>query len=115
MAGPTPGTVIQLRNAASVTAGSTQTDEIDTGQCYGVIIIVNTDLDPSATDGATLKVYTKTGASGTKTNKPIMTITLDYDPDGVSFLLDPGTYSIELTNDDATYALTNSIWYRLLT
>lgn len=116
MAGPTPGTATQFWTNLTPVAGATETYELDTGQCYAVEVIVNLDLNASATDGGTLKVFQKTGASGTKANKPMMEIALDGDPDGVSFILPPGTYSIECKNDDATYAFADLDGFkRLLT
>ncbi len=111
MAGPTPQSATQFWNNQSVAAGNTQSYELATGQCYFVTIIVGIDLDASATDGATLEIYEKTGASGTKTKRPRVALELDDDPDGVSVELPAGTYSIELTNDDGSHALTADGWY----
>ena len=115
IAGPIPQTAVQFWNNVSVSAGATKTYELNAGQCYGVDIIVNTDLDPSASDGGTLKIYKKTGSAGTKCNTESFAKALDDDPDGAAFTLSPGTWSIEVTNDDGTYPLTLNGWYRLLT
>jgi len=117
MAGPIPQTPVQFWNGVSVLATNTEVYELDTGQCYGCWIIVNIDLDALATNGATLRVYPKTDTDanlGTRAEKPLFSVELDDDSDGISFLLDPGTYSIELTNNDSTYALTVNAWKRLL-
>ena len=115
MAGPIPQTPTQFWSNVSVAAGATQSYEFDSGQCYFATLIINVDLDASATEGATLRVYEVTEPSGTKAERPRIAITLDDDPDGVSVEVPPGTYSIEVTNDDGSYALTLNGWYRLRT
>ena len=124
MAGPTPQTAVKFTNmdgtSDNLSAGGTLTEEVDTGQAYGVEIIINVTGNASATDGVTIEVYMKTDTtanSGVSCNDPMFSVELDVSggaSKGTSFILDPGTYDIKAINNDSSYAATVEGWKRLL-
>ena len=103
MAGLLAQSANQFWTALTPAAGVATVYEFVTGQCYFATVVINVDLDASATAGVTLHIYEKTGASGTKAVRSRISADLSSDPDGISIELPPGAYSIEALNDDATY------------
>jgi len=122
MAGPTPQSAVVFTNmdgtSGNLTGGGTLTEEVNTGQCYAVQIIINCTGNASATNDVRIEVYMKTGSAGTACNSPMFTTKLNVSggaSDGAQFTLDPGTWDIKAVNEDATYAATITGYKRLLT
>ena len=112
MSGYSQGTVSTLLSSSvtlAVSAESLIADDIDLTGCDYVWMLIDVTTDASATDGVELRLYKKTGSSGTKADNYCRVIGVDenqanYDADIGT--IEPGIYALYGYNNDSSYTAT---------